>query len=318
MLNINFYIVEYMSEKLKKEFIELLEKDLEFRYIVMGYLGISDISKKLDKLVEIHTKFVENQAKIWEEIERINKNISKIWEENDRINKNISKIWEEIERINNNINKIWEEIDRINKNISKIWEEIERINKNISKIWEEIERINKNINKIWEEIERINKNISKIWEEISKIWEEIERINNNINKIWEEIKRINITLNRLTVSEEEEAFVVTSYKLKNIGIEVKLERLYIDDREINIFGITEDTCIIGEVTVRVGSKLIDELEEKVEVIKAKKPEFIRPKLIKIIYGLVVMPDALEEAKKKGIWVFSVTKEFTPLIIHKFV
>jgi len=38
--------------KLKKEFLELLEKDLEFRYTVAGYLGLSEILKRLDRLEE--------------------------------------------------------------------------------------------------------------------------------------------------------------------------------------------------------------------------------------------------------------------------
>ncbi|MDW8061876.1 MAG: hypothetical protein RMJ00_04175, partial [Nitrososphaerota archaeon] len=55
-------------ESLKKEFLELLDRDLEFRYAVAGYLGLSEILKRLDILAEEQTKFREEQAKIWEEI----------------------------------------------------------------------------------------------------------------------------------------------------------------------------------------------------------------------------------------------------------
>ena len=50
-----------MAEKLKQEFIELLEKDLEFRYTIAGFLGLSEILKRLDKLEE-------GQNKLWEEV----------------------------------------------------------------------------------------------------------------------------------------------------------------------------------------------------------------------------------------------------------
>jgi thymidylate synthase len=53
-----------MSTELKKIFLELLEKDVEFRYTVAGYLGFLEILKKLDYLIE------ENK-KIWEEIRSI-------------------------------------------------------------------------------------------------------------------------------------------------------------------------------------------------------------------------------------------------------
>jgi hypothetical protein len=47
-----------MSADLKSEFLRLLEKDVEFRYAVAGYLGLSEIIKKLDWLIE-------EQHEIW-------------------------------------------------------------------------------------------------------------------------------------------------------------------------------------------------------------------------------------------------------------
>ena len=55
-------------EPLKKRFLELLDKDLEFRYAVAGYLGLSEILKRLDNLSEEQIKLREEQTKIWQEI----------------------------------------------------------------------------------------------------------------------------------------------------------------------------------------------------------------------------------------------------------
>jgi len=38
-----------VSERLKKRFLELLEKDVEFRYTVAGYIGLHEILKRLDE-----------------------------------------------------------------------------------------------------------------------------------------------------------------------------------------------------------------------------------------------------------------------------
>ena len=67
-----------MSEKLKKEFIELLEKDKEFRYTVAGYLGLSEILKRLDRLEEGQTKLWEGQAKLWEEVKLLRVNYDRM------------------------------------------------------------------------------------------------------------------------------------------------------------------------------------------------------------------------------------------------
>lgn len=42
--------------KLKEEFIELLDKDKKFRYTVAGYSGLLEILKGLDRLKEGQSK----------------------------------------------------------------------------------------------------------------------------------------------------------------------------------------------------------------------------------------------------------------------
>ena len=54
-----------MSTTLKKNFLKLLEKDIEFRYAVAGYLGLSEILKRFDKLEEGQNKIWENIEKLW-------------------------------------------------------------------------------------------------------------------------------------------------------------------------------------------------------------------------------------------------------------
>ncbi|MEM2491313.1 MAG: hypothetical protein QXG96_03880, partial [Candidatus Bathyarchaeia archaeon] len=56
---------------LKKEILELLDKDLEFRYAIAGYLGLSEILKRLDALAEEQVRLRQEQAGIGEETRRI-------------------------------------------------------------------------------------------------------------------------------------------------------------------------------------------------------------------------------------------------------
>ncbi|MEM2068012.1 MAG: hypothetical protein QXJ88_05575, partial [Nitrososphaerota archaeon] len=77
-------------------------------------------------------------------------------------------------------------------------------------------------------------------------------------------------------------------------------RIFVDSREINIYGSSGDLCVIEEATVRLGSGLVEELSNKVEMLKSMRPDLLRPKLIKVIYTDYATPDALEHAKKKGV------------------
>jgi len=56
------------SEVVKKIFIELLEKDVEFRYALMGLLGYKELLDRFSRLEEGQRKLWENQNKLWEEV----------------------------------------------------------------------------------------------------------------------------------------------------------------------------------------------------------------------------------------------------------
>jgi len=233
--------------KLKEEFIELLDKDREFRYTVAGYLGLSEILKRLDRLEEGQNKLWEGQEKLWEEVKLLREGQNKLWEGQE---------------------------------------------------------------KLWEEVKLLREGQNKLWEGQEKLWEEVRDIRITQN-------RIATTIDRLTISVEEEGLYVIRHRLENeLGLKVELRRIFVGDKEINIYGATDDICIIGEATVRLGINLIHELEEKIEILKRMKPELIRSKIVKVIYADYATPAAVKLARERGIWVLSWKEDATPRIVSE--
>jgi len=74
-----------LSSEEKLRFLKTLEEDIEFRYAVAGYLGLSEILRRLDSLVEEQTRLREEQIKIWSEIARIWEEIKALREEQTRL-----------------------------------------------------------------------------------------------------------------------------------------------------------------------------------------------------------------------------------------
>ncbi|MEM4229515.1 MAG: hypothetical protein QXZ66_07135 [Thermoproteota archaeon] len=221
--------------KLREEFLELLEKDKEFRYTVAGYLGLSEILKRMDSLEEGQNRLWKGQEKLWEEVRNLREGQNKLWE-------NQSRLWEEVKSLREGQNRLWEEVRNL----------------------------------------RITQN------------------------------RLAATLDRLTISVEEEGLDVIRHRLKSeLGLDVELSRVLVDDREINIYGATGDTCVIGEATVRLGASLIQELEDKIEILKRMRPELIRREMIKVIYTDYAVPSALELARGHDIWVLNWRGDLTP-------
>jgi hypothetical protein len=206
------------SSRLRKEMLDLLEKDLEFRYAVAGYLGISEMLKRLDSLEE-----------------------------------NMTKLWE-------NQNKLWEEVKSLREGQNKLWEEVKGIHASIN--------------------------------------------------------RMSSTLERLTLSVEDEARSVIKHRIKqDLNIDMELDRVFVDSMEINIYGANKDLCVIGEATVRLGKNLIKELIDKIELLRKRRPDLLRDRVIKVIYTDYAVPEAVEAAKDNGIWLLRWDRDLTPLKVE---
>lgn len=240
--------------QLRKRFLELLDKDLEFRYAVAGYLGISETLRHLDRIAE-------EQRKIWEEIARIKAEQG--------------RIWEEIAALREEQRKTWEEIVELKKGQARIWDELMELRR-------EQVRLRQDFNKMLEVISAIETRLSRV-----------ER-----------------TLDKLTLDIEEEAREVLSHRLREMGVDVKLERLELPGLEINLYGASEDTCVVGEATVRLGKSGVEELLRKAEDLARLYPEYVKPRKLLVIYTSLATREAVRAAEERGVWVLKATGDIT--------
>jgi len=111
-----------MADRLKREFIELLEKDNEFRYLVAGYLGYLEILKRLDILHE-------DQNKIWQEIRSLREGQEKLWEGQHKLWENNTRLWEEVKNLRVSQEKLWEEVRILREEQNKLFENYEKMRK---------------------------------------------------------------------------------------------------------------------------------------------------------------------------------------------
>ena len=77
---------------LREEFLELLKRDEEFRYTVLGYLGLEELTRRMDS-------YQSTQTKIWEEIKGLREEQSKIWEEIKGLREDFNKMREDFNKM---------------------------------------------------------------------------------------------------------------------------------------------------------------------------------------------------------------------------
>ena len=135
-----------MAEKLKREFIELLEKDVEFRYTVAGYLGLSEILKRLDR----HESHI---LEILKRLDRLEENQNRLWE-------NQNKLWEEVRNLREGQNRLWE-------NVNRLWEEVRALREGQERLWESVRRLEENQSRLWEEHRRLREYVKAGFRDLS-------------------------------------------------------------------------------------------------------------------------------------------------------
>ena len=134
---------------------------------------------------------------------------------------------------------------------------------------------------------------------------ELRELRRDVSEMRSYIERTSLTL-------EEEAREVIQHRLKRAGISIKLGSLIKPEFEINIYGAAEDLCVIGEVSTRTGARIVDLLDERVDGLRRKYPEHLRPKVIRVIYTLWATEEAVERAGQEGIWIVKATGDLTPM------
>jgi hypothetical protein len=87
-----------------------------------------------------------------------------------------------------------------------------------------------------------------------------------------------------------------------MGYEVDVTSLILPEVEVNVYGVSDDLCVIGEARVRASSGMIDEIDKKIQVLKRLYPDKLRPKVLRVVYATLALPDLITRAEREGVWV----------------
>ena len=204
-------------------------------------------------------------------------------------------------------------LKRLDKHDEKFNEIIARLSEHDRKFTEIMARLSEHDKKFNEIMTRLSEHDRKFTEIMTRLSEHNEKFNAimaEIRDIRRELREIRTYMERTSLTLEEEAWEVLSSKLRKISIDVKLSRLILPDLEINIYGVKDDLCVVGEASIRTGIGIIESIDKKIEELKKRYPEYLRKRIIKTIYTMRATEDAVEEAKKRRIWLVRTLEELT--------
>ena len=265
--------------RLKRRFLELLEKDSEFRRAVVGMLELERILEGLKR----------HDEKFEEVLERL-----------DRHEAELVKLREDFNKLGGEVAKLREDMvagfRRHDEILEKHAQEIARLREDFNKMLGAIAQIQEEQRRLREGYERLEKRVGSLEEGQVRLEKRMDSLERGLRSLEGAMLRGFADLSKfagITFEEFVRGFLTEALRSSGeIPEGAELKRAVIDGEEINIF--LEDPLIVGEVTASAESVgEITKLLRKAELAKARYSK--EPK--KIMIALTAKRDVAREIER---------------------
>ena len=148
-------------------------------------------------------------------------------------------------------------------------------------------------------------------ERMDKLVERMDRLLELVDEINRKLEGIEKKLSRIVAPLEDEANDVVTYYLRQRGINIETGPARLGSFEFIIYGTNGQLTIVGAARERVNANFVSRVAERVRNAVSALPSKFPGRVIIVIYSVRADPEAIEEARKQGIWLFESMREKTP-------
>ncbi|MEM3056874.1 MAG: hypothetical protein QW639_06575 [Candidatus Bathyarchaeia archaeon] len=289
---------------MKREFLELLDTDREFRYTVAGYLGLSEVLKRLDDLSEKQAKMVEEQTRLRKEQARIRK-------EQARLRADFNKMLESIKQLQDGQSRLEERMTAVEEGQSRLEERMTAVEEGQSRLEERMTAVEEGQSRLEERVGSLEEGVKELKEGQARIEGRVDALERRFTSLEGAMISGFGELSKfagLTFEEFVRKFLTASLrKLGEIPDDAELGRGLVEGEEINLF--LEEPLIVGEATGYAESR--DEMVKLLRKAGLAREKYSRePRKILVI--LTARRDALMEMREMA------EREGVELIVGKTI
>jgi prefoldin subunit 5 len=272
---VNVLEVEGTAMDLKRKLLALLKEDEEFRYAVIGLLGIEDLRSGQVRLENGLAKLEEAQARLQGAIEKLVESHNKLAERQCSLEKAVEML---IKRQ-----------DVLEKAVERLTESHNKLAERQGALEKAVEMLIKRQDALEGAFQKLIEAQARTEEALQELSRQVGRLSDTIGFGLEDIARV----------------VVPGWLYRHEGIELEsLTRKFIkvdgEELEVNLYGEGSKggvkMTILGEARSRIYSSDVENFDRLVEKVK----RFVPNNVYKLMFGYYVHPSAEQEAKKRGI------------------
>ncbi len=112
------------GEALKDKILNLLEKDREFRYAVMGLLGFKELLERFSRLEEHQQRLEERQQRLEERQQRLEEHFARLEERQQRLEERFAELEKHFARLEERQQRLEERQQRLEERVTRVEEEM--------------------------------------------------------------------------------------------------------------------------------------------------------------------------------------------------
>ena len=276
--------------RLKRQILELLEKDKEFRHAVMGMLELERISEGLKKHDEKFEKLLESLNRHEAQLVKLREDMNAGFKRHDEI---LERHAQELAKLREDMNKLREDMMLGFKRHDEI---LERHAQEMAKLREDFNKMLSVMVQIQEEQRKLREGYERLEERMNSLERGLKGLEGGMLKGFADMSKF--------AGVNFEDFVrsfLTEFLRRSGEIPegAELKKTVVDGEEIDIF--LEDPLIVGEVTAYADSvEEIVKLLRKAELVKSKYSREPRKMMVALNVKRGVLKEIERIARERGV------------------
>jgi hypothetical protein len=298
--------------KLKDDILRLLKEDEEFRYAVIGLLGLQRLEEAIAKLTSSHIELKGVIARQDERLAKLEEIVSKLADIQTKTESRLSSIENIISRQDERLAKLEEIFARQELRLTKLEETVNRLAEMQSRQEERLTKLEEIVARQEERLTKLEETVSKLVDITAKMESRLTMVESRLNKVESRLTTVEISIGSFgrRLGRDMEKMILNIYKdqLMQIGINPDNARRfkYVDEEgkygrkgkeyEFDIV-VSDDYTDVLEVKARTEREDVEWFHENVESIKSL---FDKPLRRKVIVTVHIDDEALIKANELSI------------------
>jgi len=252
-----------MSE-LKTTLLELLEKDREFRYAIMGLIGFKELLERFAQLEERQQRLEEHFARLEERQQKLEEHFAKLEDRQQKLEERFAQLEERQQRLEEEFKKLMERFAQLEERFAQLEERFAKLEERVIKLEERQQRLEEEFLNLRKLVEYNRRDIAALAE---------------------------VTYSRFVWDDLKEEFVVRGEKVLR-----RRRNARIDNVDIDMLVETDKAVYVVEIKVQPNHHDVDELVSKAEVVRLKLIKHTVP----ILAGVWVGDEIREYAESRNV------------------